>query len=102
MYKPLIKYVSDFALLLLHQVATTKGNEKIAEWSDGIINHFWYCGSAASECDNEVKATAVLEVKCVDGEHNSYSSYFWSYFISMNIYNPGDVINRRYNLTFYY
>ena len=74
MYKPPINYVADFAFLLPHQIATTKGNEKIAEWSDGIINHFWYCYSAASECDNEVKATAVLKVKCLDGEQNSYLS----------------------------
>ena len=65
MYKPLINFVADFALLLLYQVATTKGNEKIAEWSDGVINHFWYCCSAASECDNEVRASAVLKVKCL-------------------------------------
>ena len=74
MYKPPIYYVADFAFLLPHQIATTKGNEKIAEWSDGIINHFWYCCSAASECDNEVKATAVLKVKCLDGEQNPYLS----------------------------
>ena len=70
MYKPPINYVADCAFLLPHQIATTKGNEKIAEWSDGIVNLFWYCCSAASECDNEVKATAVLKVKC--GEQNSY------------------------------
>lgn len=46
----------------LCQVAATKGNEKIAEWSDAIINHFWYCCSVASECNDKVNATAVLKV----------------------------------------
>ena len=43
-------------------MAATKGNEKIAEWSDAIINHFWYCCSVASECNDKVNATAVLKV----------------------------------------
>lgn len=52
-----------FALFFfLCQVAATKGNEKIAEWSDAIINHFWYCCSVASECNDKVNATAVLKV----------------------------------------
>jgi len=49
--------------LLFHQVAAAKGNEKMGEWSDGIVNHFWYCCSAASEYDDQVKDTAVLKVK---------------------------------------
>ena len=49
-------------LFLLCHVAATKGNEKIAEWSDAIINHFWYCCSVASECNDKVNATTVLTV----------------------------------------
>ena len=26
-----------------------KNNKKIAEWSDAIINHFWYCCSVCTE-----------------------------------------------------
>ena len=47
---------------LLHQVAAIKGNEKIASWSDNIINHFWFCCAVASECDDQAKATSILKV----------------------------------------
>ena len=51
-----------FLLFFLSQVAATKGNEKIAEWSDAILNHFWYCCSVASECNDKVNATAISKV----------------------------------------
>lgn len=33
----------------LYQAGSAKGLNKISEWSDDIINHFWYCCETASK-----------------------------------------------------
>jgi len=39
-----------------------KGNDKIAKWSDQVINHFWYCCGTASELGDDNKAVMKLKV----------------------------------------
>ncbi|XP_068759996.1 uncharacterized protein [Montipora capricornis] len=62
----------------IQKVAATKGNEKIAEWSDRIINHFWYCCSVASECDDKVKAIALLKNKWLGLLHHMCDDHEWT------------------------
>jgi len=48
--------------IIFLQVASTKGNDKVGEWSNQIINHFWHCSSVASEYEDTTQALAVMKV----------------------------------------
>ena len=43
-----------FSTLLL-QLGKSKGNEKIAVWTDHIINHFWYSSSNCEGQESKLK-----------------------------------------------
>lgn len=55
---------SDYHFLhcLLFQLGKTKGNEKICQWTDHIINHFWYC---CSNCDGPESKLKVKKNSCL-------------------------------------
>lgn len=62
----------------IQKVAAIKGNEKIARWSDHIINHIWYCCAVASECTNHVKATSLLKNKWIGLLHHVCNDHEWT------------------------
>ncbi|XP_068700031.1 uncharacterized protein [Montipora foliosa] len=62
----------------IQKVANNKGNEKIAKWSDHIINHFWYCCSTASNSDSLVNATSILKNKWIGLPHHVCNDHEWT------------------------
>ncbi|XP_044170425.1 uncharacterized protein LOC114973185 [Acropora millepora] len=72
----LMEVVSEYILEV--EVAAIKGNEKIARWSDHIINHIWYCCAVASECTNHVKATSLLKNKWIGLLHHVCNDHEWT------------------------
>ena len=44
-----------FTVIFLLQLGKSKGNEKIAVWTDHIINHFWYSSSHCEGQESKLK-----------------------------------------------
>ncbi|XP_068709173.1 uncharacterized protein [Montipora foliosa] len=53
----------------LHQAAKIKGCSDLQEWTDCIVNHFWYCSQDCNGSEEQLKETWVGVLHHVCGEH---------------------------------
>lgn len=54
-----------YKLYIFYQAGSAKDMKKISQWSDHIINHFWYCCEAASkETTSDGEALSKMKVIC--------------------------------------
>ena len=54
-----------FLYFFFNQAGSAKGLKKINEWSDHIINHFWYsCETASKDTTSDEEALSKMKVIC--------------------------------------
>ena len=59
------KSIINDILSFLSQIGSAKNMEKVSQWADHMINHFWYCCEMASkETSSDEEALRKMKVIC--------------------------------------